>query len=128
MKHLAIFTPELAKKIFSGEKKIEGRFSRIKIAPFGHVSSGDTVLVKIPGEKIIGQFIVDRVISFDHPNREELAEIKKKYGERLTLPASFFLEREHINYITLMFIRSVNRFLVAPHIEKKDLRGWVVLD
>ena len=74
MRHLAIFKTEDAARIFSGKRKIEGRFSQIKIPPFGKVSAGDIVLIKTPGEKIIGQFLVDRVIYFDHPTKEEIEQ------------------------------------------------------
>jgi hypothetical protein len=127
VKHLAVFDAGLAKLIFSGRKTIDGRFSKIKIAPFGQVSAGDAVLVKVSGEAIVGQFIVDRVIYFDHPTGDEIVEIKKKYAKQLAVDESFWLRREKITYITLMFIRSVNRFLIAPEIAKKDLRAWVVL-
>ena len=126
-KHLAIFKAEDAAKIFSGVKKIEGRFSQIKIAPFGKVSAGDIVLVKIPGEKIIGQFLVDRVIYFDHPMKEELEAIKKKYARDLSLSKAYWLDREKVNFATLMFIKSVTKFIIPPQIKKKDLRSWVVL-
>lgn len=126
-KHLAIFNVEDAQKIFSGKRKIEGRFSQIKIAPFGKVSKGDVVLVKTPGEKIVGQFTVDRVLYFDHPKSEELDQIKRKYGRGLALSTTFWLDREKVNYLTLMFIKSVTKFIVAPQISKKDLRPWVVL-
>lgn len=127
-KHLAVFDTDSAKLIFSGKKTVEGRFSKIKIAPFLSVSSGDAVYVKVSGEAIVGQFIVDRVIYFDHPTLEEIAEIKKKYAKQLAMRENFWLSHEKIAYITLMFIRSVNRFLVAPEVTKKDLRGWVVLE
>jgi len=78
VKHLAIFNAQDAQKIFSGKRKIEGRFSQIKIPPFAKVSKGDIVLVKVGGEKIIGQFIVDRVLYFDHPRQEEFKGIRKK--------------------------------------------------
>ena len=127
MKHLAILTPEAIQDIFSGKKKVEGRFSQIKIPPFGKISRGDTVLMKLPGEKIVGQFLVDRIVYFDHPNGQEIEEIKKKYGKSLVLPKTFWLEKEKINYATLMFIKSVNKFIIEPKFPKKDLRPWVVL-
>ena len=126
-KHLAIFNSTDAVKIISGKRKVEGRFSQIKIPPFGKVSTGDLVLVKVGGEKIIGQFIVDRVLYFDHPRQEEFNGIKRKYGKDLALSATFWLDKEKINYVTLMFIKSVNKFIVPPQIAKKDLRPWVVL-
>lgn len=127
-KHLAVFNPESVKLIFSGKKKIDGRFSQIKIPPFGKVSRGDIVLIKLPGEKVVGQFTVDRVIYFDHATLAEIEGIKKKYGQDLALGNSFWLGREKINYVSLMFIGAVTKFIIPPQINKKDLRPWVVLD
>lgn len=127
-KHLAIFDIDTTKLIFSGKKKIDGRFSQIKIAPFGKVSAGDLVLMKVSGEDIVGQFTVDRVFYFDHPRREELEYVKKKYGKELRVPESFWLSHEKVNYMTLMFIKSVTKFIIAPEVPKRDLRPWVVLE
>ncbi|HSX19193.1 MAG TPA: hypothetical protein VLE91_03600 [Candidatus Saccharimonadales bacterium] len=128
MKHLAVLNQEAVDDIFSGKKKIEGRFSKIKIPPYLKVSAGDAVLIKTPGEDIVGQFLVDRVIYFDHPNKVEVEEIKRKYAVSLALPKTFWLSHERINFITLMFIKSVTKFLLPPQIPKKDLRPWVVLE
>src|SRR5579872_1707 len=128
VKHLAVLTPEAVLDIFSGVKKIEGRFSKIKIPPYLKVSAGDIVLIKTPGEDIVGQFLVDRVIYFDHPTKVEVEEIKKKYATGLSLPKTFWLSHERINYVTLMFIKSVTKFLLPPQIAKRDLRPWVVLN
>lgn len=127
-KHLAILDREAVEAVFAGAKKIEGRFSQIKIAPFGKVSAGDLIFMKLPGKKIVGQFAVDRVIYFDHPDYDQVEEIKQKYGREMVLPHTFWLEREKINYATLMFIKSVTKFIVAPDFPKKDLRGWVVIE
>ena len=126
-KHLAIFDKEAVELIFSGKKKIEGRFSQIKIPPYAKVAAGDAVIMKISGEKIVGQFLVDRVVYFDHPTLGEIEEIKKKYGKAMALPAAFWHSHERINYLTLMFIKSVNKFIIPPQVTKHDLRPWVVL-
>lgn len=127
VKHLAILKKDAVVAIFDGRKKIEGRFSKIRIDPFGKVSRGDLVLMKISGESIVGQFTVDRVFSFDHPTDLEIVDLKKKYQSELALTPDFWREREKINYITLMFIKSASKFIVPPEIPKKDLRPWVVL-
>ncbi len=126
-KHLAILKREAVEAIFNGRKKIEGRFSKIKIDPFGKVAAGDVVLMKIPGEKIVGQFVVDRVFYYDHPRDFEIEQIKKTYGKELEVPLGFRQEHEKVNFVTLMFIKSATKFIVAPVFKKKDLRPWVVL-
>lgn len=127
-KHLAIFTLGATKDIFSGKKQIDGRFSKIKIAPFGKVSAGDIVLMKVSGEEIVGQFKVDRVLYFDHPKKEEAGNLIKKYLKDLAMPKSFWMQHEQVNYVTLIYISEVTRFLVVPEVPKKDLRPWVVLE
>src|SRR3989344_662741 len=102
-KHLAIFTLEATKNIFSGKKKIDGRFSKIKIAPYGKVSAGDVVLMKVSGEEIVGQFRVDRVMYFDHPQKVEAEFLIKKYTHDLAMPENFWLAHEKINFVTLIF-------------------------
>lgn len=127
-KHLAVFTLQSTKDIFSGKKKVDGRFSKIKIAPFGKVAAGDLILMKVSGEQIVGQFRADRVFYFDHPQKDELKSLINKYGRELVMPESFWLAHELTHYVTLVFIKEVTKFLIEPDVPKKDLRPWVVLE
>lgn len=126
-KHLGIFTKDNIGKILSGKKTVDGRFSKIKVSPFGDVAVGDTVYIKEPGEGVIGQFLVSKVIYIDHPTENDLGEIKKKYSSSLQSDERFWSRLEKVNYISLIFIKSVTRFLVPPVFDKKDSRGWVRL-
>lgn len=128
VRHLAILDKEAAEVIFDGRKKIEGRFSQIKIPPYGKVSAGDVVLMKLPGGKIVGQFLVGKVVAYDHPTPQDIEELKNKYTKALALPTAFWLDHEKINYVTLMFIKTVTKFIIEPIVKKKDLRGWMVID
>lgn len=127
LKHLAIFRGDAIEQILSGKKRVDARFSQKKVLPFGLVSKGDVVLMKKPGQKILGQFEVSRVLFWDHPAKEEIEAIRKKYRQILGMTEQFWQEKDNINYLTLIFIGTVSPFLVSPKIEKKDLRGWVVL-
>ena len=104
MKHLAIFKGDGAEKILTGKKTIESRFSKNKIAPYGVVSAGDLVYMKLSGGAIIGQFRVKKVIYYDDP------------------------ERADYRYVSDLFIGDSSRFITSPIKPiKKDLRGWMVL-
>ncbi len=128
-KHLAIFSVGIGEKILNGEKTIESRFSRAKIAPFGIVSNGDLVYIKPAGEEIIGQFRVKKVISFEGLDLDDLSNIKEQYGEFLAVSEDFWDQHQAAKYGTLIFIGESNKFITSPiKIPKKDLRGWVVLD
>ena len=133
-KHLAIFTLSVAEQILAGEKTIETRFSQHKVAPFGQVEVGDLVFIKPVGQDLAGQFWVEKVISFQGLNTDDWKLIKENYGQKLSLGSKeedekFFKEKAEANFGTLIFIGRVERFLTSPiKIEKKDRRGWIVLD
>lgn len=128
-KHLALFSGDLGEKILSGEKSIESRFSKAKIAPFAQISSGDLVYIKPVGKEIIGQFRVKKVIFYDGLTKEDLEEIRKKYKSELAVDPTFWLEKEGCLYASLIFIGQTERFLTPPvKINKKDQRGWLVIE
>lgn len=128
MRHLAIFDRRTVEKILSGEKTCELRVSKRRIPPFGLVRSGDTVLVKISGGKLVGQFQVGEVIFIQSPKRKRIIWLKQIFRKNLCLPPDFWREREDARYFTLMEIVSFSRFLTPPTIlKKKDRRGWVIL-
>ena len=128
MNHLAIFDRETAEKINRGEKTFELRVSRIKISPFGQVQSGDTVLVKVSGGKLIGQFQVGEIIFLEKPKQERLDWVRNHFRSQLQLPDNFWKDREKVNYLTLMEISHFSQFLTPPtKVKKRDRRGWVVL-
>lgn len=128
MKHLAIFKGDGAEKILNGQKTIESRFSKSKIAPFGAISSGDLVYIKTSGKDIIGEFRVKKVIFFDGLEVGDVREIREKYSKQLAVDESYWQGKENCKFGTLIFIGNSTRFLTSPiKIPKKDLRGWVVL-
>ena len=129
MKHLAIFKGEGGELILNGKKTIESRFSKRKDPPFGAISSGDLVYIKPSGKDIIGQFKVKKVIFYDGLDKEEIKEIKLKYGGNIVVEEEYWEKRSASRYGTLIFIAQSSRFITSPvKIPKKDLRGWVVLN
>lgn len=121
-KHLAIFSKEEVRKIFSGKKNLDIRLSKRKISPFGRINIGDIVYIKPPGEEVVGQFIVKKVISFERLEIEDWKVLKSGYGVKDAFPS------KNPKYATLIFIDQVEQFITSPiKLEKKDLRGWVVL-
>ncbi len=120
-KHLAIFSKEEIEQIFSGEKTIDARFSKKRISPFGQVFKGDLVYMKPPGQDLVGQFKVKKVISIENLDETDWDALKKEYklvGEI----------KKSSKFLTLIFLMEVEQFITSPiKVTKKDLRGWVVL-
>ncbi|MBI2021387.1 hypothetical protein HYS93_00705 [Candidatus Daviesbacteria bacterium] len=133
-KHLAIFSKDAIKQIFSGKKSWESRFSQKKIAPFATVSVGDIVFIKPPGEDILGQFRVKKVIYFEGLDDKDWEVIKAYFTNSLSFGTKrkdkdYFTSKKSAKFGTLLAIDRVEQFITSPvKIPKKDLRGWVVLD
>lgn len=128
--HLAIFTPPFLDLILEGKKTLEGRFSKVRCAPFGVVELGDTVLMKEVGGLVKGSFVVAKVESFENLTPERLKELEARYSESLyaNVDPEYWHRRRVSKYATLMHVASPTRFEQPFPFPKKDRRGWVVLD
>lgn len=130
MKHLGIFTKDAINRITSGKKTIDSRLSLNRIAPYGKVKIGDTVYFKAPGGEVKGCFRVKKVLSFEGLEAGDIEQIRKIYGKKISLGLGdeLFFSKSKARYATLMFIDMVEIFITSPiRINKKDLRGWMVL-
>lgn len=128
-KHVGIFTPDLAEKILTGEKTVESRFSKSKIIPFAQVSAGDIVYIKPTGKDIIGQFEIEKVLFWDGLSKKDVLKIKEEFGDKIGADELFWNQKMDSKYATLIFIRQSTRFITSPiKLQKRDQRGWIILD
>lgn len=127
--HLAIFIPPFLDLILEGRKTIEGRFSKVRCAPFGAVDEGDVVFMKESGGMVKGSFIVAKVESFENLSQEKLKELETRYSDSLCSNADpqYWQRRRASKYATLMHVAQPTRFERPFPFPKKDRRGWVVL-
>lgn len=133
-RHLAIFSKVGFEEIISGRKTVETRFSKHKISPFGEVSAGDIVYMKVAGGEIAGQFLVKKVLFFEGLDKKDWEFIKSGYGKALSLGSEeednrFFKQKEDARFGTIIFIDRVEQFITSPiKFTKSDRRAWVVMD
>lgn len=128
--HLAIFNPPFLDLILEERKTIEGRFSKVRCAPFGVIEEGDVVLMKESGGLVKGSFVVAKVESFENLSQEKLKELEARYSESLCADADpqYWQRRRASKYVTLMHVARPTRFERPFPFPKKDRRGWVVFD
>ncbi len=127
--HLAIFVPPFLDLILDGKKTIEGRFSRVRCAPFEAVEEEDTVLMKESGGLVRGVFVVVKVETFKDLDFEALKNLKINYSKGLCANADplYWGRRADCKYATLLHIGSFQRFDRPFPFPKKDRRGWIVI-
>lgn len=78
MDHVAIMNKrfgDLIAKILSGEKKIESRWSKNKVAPWGRVKRGDRIYFKNSGEPVTAMAEVEKVRQFEKKDFDKAREL-----------------------------------------------------
>ena len=111
MDHVAIMRKNwgLIPKILDGRKKIESRWGKNKVAPWGRVKAGDNVYFKNSGEPITAVAKVSKVLEFENLKPRLIRKLLKKYGGEgglaiRSLTKSFSWARGK-RYCTLIFIK-----------------------
>ncbi len=126
--HLAVFNEPFLSLVFNGKKKIESRFSRNKISPYGKIKKGDVVLLQESGGPVTGIFVAGDVRFFHKLNKEIIENIEFQYGELICSAADkdFWKNREGTNYASLIEVKKIKK-LTPFKSEKRDRTGWSVL-
>lgn len=126
--HLAVFNELFLSLVFSGEKKVESRFSINRISPFQRIECGDLVILKESGGPIAGVFVAGQVAFFKQTEEPLVSKIEADFGDLICTAhdENFWEKREKANYASLIEIQKVTR-LPDFKIEKRDRRGWVIL-
>lgn len=124
--HLAVFHQPYLDLLLSGEKTADARFSKNRIAPFGRVESGDTVLLKLASGPVLGRATVDEVQFFPGLTPETIDALRSRYNSQLCFADDFWEQYRHARYGTLVSFKDVKR--VQPiHVWSKGRSGWRVL-
>ncbi|MCL2484323.1 MAG: ASCH domain-containing protein [Firmicutes bacterium] len=127
MEHLAILRQPFLDLILSGEKTIETRWSKNKIAPYKQIAVGDTVLLKESGKKVVATAVVDKV-EFYELTDGVFEMLEKKYGKQICM--HLFTNKEDIrkrNYATLMWFRNITK-CEPMEWKNRGMSGWVVVE
>lgn len=124
--HLAVFVEPFLSFILDGVKTIESRFSITKRPPFNSVSPGDIILVKKSGGPIMAVCHAS-YIWYYKINKQSLGLIRSKFSGAICATDEFWESKANCAYATLIKIDNVVQIPPVP-IDKRDRRGWVVLD
>jgi hypothetical protein len=125
--HLAIFVEPYLTFILEGKKTVESRFSSVRCAPYGNVSTGDLILLKKAGGPVSGICRVDSAWFYE-VDRTSLKEIRREFAAQICAADSdFWSAREGKSFATLISLADVKK-LPEFTVNKRDRRGWVTID
>lgn len=121
--HLGVFSEPYLTYMLKGEKTIESRFSKNRIAPYNQITKDDMVIVKKSGSDVFGYFTIKDVLFIDL-NVTSIEEIKAKYDKQLCVDETFWTSKKNSNYATLLIIDKMCK-LKPFHINKKGMQTWI---
>lgn len=124
--HLAVMREPWLSDVLAGRKTIESRFARAVVPPYGVVGVDDLLLFKRAAGPVCATARVAHV-AFHDLAREGVEGIRERFSAALCADDAFWADRRDARYATLMHLDDV-RPVPDLHVDKRDRRGWVVLD
>ena len=120
--HIAIVDKPTIKKIATGIKSIESRFSKNRIKPFNCVCENDLVLLKNSGGAIHGYFFVEKAQFFEN---FILEDIKSKYNEKIAADDTFWNRKQQAKYASLLYCKKAVMTECGVFFHRKGMDGWL---
>ena len=124
--HLALMTEPCLTHLLNGEKTIESRFSRNKIAPYGKVSVGDVIIIKRSCGPILGVFEASAVEYIEFSADSEVLAVKEKYNSKILAPEDFWSRKLSSRYATLIDVGNLYTFEPIP-ISWINRQSWITM-
>jgi len=124
--HLVILKKPYLEAVVDGRKSIESRFTKTKRAPFGQISVGDKLLLKLSSGPVCARAVVGDFETFENLNPEKIDEIKRKYNHHILGTDEYWESRADCRFGVLVWLKDI-KTIKARKINKKDWRAWVIL-
>lgn len=124
--HLGVFSEPCLTYMLEGNKTIESRFSKNKIAPYNKITKDDVVVVKKSGGGVVAYFTI-RDIKFFDLSEMNIEDIKTRYDKELCVSEDFWIQKSTSNYATLIFIEKLVK-LDSFKINKKGMQTWIIFE
>jgi hypothetical protein len=124
--HLAVFVEPFLTHVLEGRKSVESRFSMRRSVPFGRVSVGDVILLKLASGPILG--ICEVAKAWFYEIRDvSLGTIRDRFSDAICAhDDDFWTARASAEFATLLKLKHVRALSPLP-CPKRDRRGWVIL-
>lgn len=124
--HLAILKKPYLDMILSGRKTVETRLTRTRCAPFGQITAGDKVFLKVSSGPVCATAIVTAVEEFENLSQNKVKQLKRKYNHLIRGDEVYWQSKADSKFAVLVWLSDVQT-IEPTKIDKKDWRAWVVL-
>jgi hypothetical protein len=126
--HLAVFVEPFLGFILDGSKRVESRFSTVRVPPFRSVREGDLLLIKEAAGPIVAATLAMEVWFYWPLTGHTRNDLRARFGRDLRddVPG-FWEQRDGAQYATLIRLGEIATLHTPIDCPKTDRRGWVVL-
>lgn len=139
--HLAILIEPYLSLILKGEKTIESRFTKNRIAPYCQAKEGDIILLKKSGGGIVGVAEIDKAEFHtleSEPNaaiskfmgwdgRSNISEIRANFNDQIRATPEFWESKQNARYASLLYLKNVAPLSEPTPFPRQHGSAWLIL-
>lgn len=111
---MAIVHRVYAELIVRGEKRVECRLTRNRVPPFGCVSVGERVYVKVSSGPVVATGVVSWVEQVEGLTPTLVRRLRGRVGPMVCAPEEFWEARQGCRYCTLVGLDGVEAVSFGP--------------
>ena len=123
--HLAVLHRRYLDNIIAGDKTIEMRLTRTRRAPFGKITTGDTIYFKQSSGPIRAVATAGKVQTLIDLTPERIAELRERYNKKITGTDDTWANKQHARYGTLIWLRDIRQTSEGPVVPPLFGAAWV---
>ena len=126
--HIAILHEPYLSRILNGEKTIESRWLKRRVAPYDHIRVGDIIYFKQASGPIVATAHAAEVWQFADLTPQQVDAILEQFGDELQLDPDFADRARDQRYAVLIRLADVQQLSEPLFFRQRGRSGWVVLD
>ncbi len=126
--HVAIVHRQYMDPIVRGDKTIECRLSKSRIAPFGRVGLEDTLHFKRSGGPFFARAVVTRVLFVSLEGPGGIEKLRDEHDKHIMGDAEYWDSKLHARYASLLWFTRVQAVSEGPNYPRGSQSAWHVLD
>lgn len=129
MIHVAVLLRPYVELILAGEKSVECRLTRTAKAPYNGVELGDRIYFKESSGPWRLTAIIEQVLFEEGLTPKRIREIRRDYNDVIRGEAEFWKSKRDARYLTLIWLREVERIDPGAGPGVRPLQGaaWLTL-
>ncbi|MFP4144792.1 MAG: ASCH domain-containing protein [Phycisphaeraceae bacterium] len=125
--HVAILQRPYLEMILAGTKRVESRLTRSAAPPFGRVSPGDRLFLKLSGGGFRATAVAGEVHSFRDLTPEGVDELARRFRPSVGGDDDYWQAKRVSRCASFIELEQVEPLAVGPAYEKSGWRAWHVL-